>query len=309
MTASTPVATGQAGGQVGVAPPAFRLPPETRVGAVQLQVSDLERSLAWYRDVLGFRLLERANRDLVLGALDDDRPLVRLHERVGAASVPHHGRLGLYHFAILLPDRQALGRLVAHLAKLGERVGAADHLVSEAIYLHDPDGLGIEVYADRPRSGWQAENGELRMATLPLDLAGLMRDAGGEAWIGMPVRTVMGHVHLHVGDLARASSFYHAALGLDRMVWSYSGALFLAAGGYHHHLGLNTWAGPAAVPALVDEARLIAWQLELPEFAHVAAARSSLQAAGFAVMETAHGVTASDPWGTTLQLVVSTRDW
>ena len=157
------------------------------------------------------------------------------------------GQLGLYHFAILLPDRAALGRFVAHLARIGERAGASDHLVSEALYLSDPDGLGIEVYADRPRATWRYDGQrQLAMDTRPLDLNSLVQAAGGEPWTGMPAGTVMGHVHLHVGDIERAAAFYHAALGLDKVVWSYPGALFLSAGGYHHHVGLNTWAGPGA---------------------------------------------------------------
>jgi catechol 2,3-dioxygenase len=242
---------------VGIAPPGYRLPAAAHVGTVDLQIADLERSLAYYQQVLGLRVLARAEGRADLGAAGASVPLLRLHERRGAQPVPAQGRIGLYHFAILLPDRASLGRFVAHLAAIGARAGAADHLVSEAVYLHDPDGLGIEVYADRPRDSWQSSDRELRMATLPLDVAGLVAAARGEPWAGMPSGTMMGHVHLHVGDLSQASAFYHEALGLDIMVWSYTGALFLAAGGYHHHLGLNTWAGPDAVPARDDEAKLL----------------------------------------------------
>jgi catechol 2,3-dioxygenase len=291
--------------QAGIAAPGYRLPSEAHVGAVHLQVSDLERSLRYYRDVLGLRMLHRDPHDLVLGAAGTETPLLRLHEHRRAAPVARAARLGLYHFAILLPDRAALGRFVAHLARIGERAGASDHLVSEAIYLQDPDGLGIEVYADRPRSAWQTTNGELRMATLPLDVAGVVAAAADVPWDGMPAGTVMGHVHLHVGDLERASAFYHAALGLDKMVWSYTGALFLAAGGYHHHLGLNTWAGASAEPAGEDEPRLIDWQLRLPGTEEVAAARLSMEAAGFVTSQEPDGWAAEDPWGTRLRVVAS----
>jgi catechol 2,3-dioxygenase len=292
---------------VGIAPPAFRLPPSTHVGSVDLQVSDLERSLAYYQQVLGLQLLSREKDRAEFGAADSPVPLVRLHERRGARRVPPQGRLGLYHFAILLPDRAALGRFVAHLAESGARAGAADHLVSEALYLHDPDGLGIEVYADRPRDTWQSVDGELRMATLPLDMPGLVDAASGERWRGMPAGTIMGHIHLHVGDLPLASSFYHAALGLDTMVWSYTGALFMAAGGYHHHLGLNTWAGPDAVAAQEDEARLLAWQLVLPDATSVAEARHSVASNGFNIRDTEDGWFSGDPWGTTLHVVAEPR--
>jgi catechol 2,3-dioxygenase len=171
--------------------------------------------------------------------------------------------------------------------------------VSEALYLRDPDGLGIEVYADRPRSEWRAEGGQIVMATEPLDLASVVAAAHGERWTGMPAGTRMGHVHLHVGDLEEASRFYHEVLGLDRMVWSYPGALFLAAGGYHHHLGLNTWAGPGARPPGDEDARLLEWRIALPA-SHAAGARASLESAGRAVAPADGGWRVSDPWGTAL---------
>ena len=287
----------------GIAPPAYRLPAATHVGRVDLQVSDLERSLAYYQRVLGLQVVTRTEERADLGALGDPTALVRLHERRGALGVPSRGRLGLYHFAILLPDRAALGRFIAHLAELGERAGAADHLVSEALYLHDPDGLGIEVYSDRPRNTWQAEEGELRMATLPLDVAGLVAAGGDEPWTGMPTGTTMGHVHLHVGDLSRASDFYHAALGLDKMVWSYTGALFMAAGGYHHHLGLNTWAGANAARPTDADARLMEWRIILPSVRDANAAAESLRSASYAVREDGGDIVATDPWDTSVRIV------
>ena len=293
--------------RLGIAAPAYRLPDAAHVGTVDLQVSDLERSLAWYQEVLGLQLLAREGARADLGASGSALPLLRLHEQPGARRVPSQGRIGLYHFAILLPDRASLGRFVAHLAETGARAGAADHLVSEALYLHDPDGLGIEVYADRARDSWQADGGELRMATLPLDVASLVESAKGERWDGMPAGTSMGHIHLHVGDLQRASGFYHAALGLDTMVWSYTGALFMSAGGYHHHLGLNTWAGPDAIAAREDEARLLAWQLVLPDAATVAEARRSIASSGFETREADGGWISADPWGTTLHVVAEPR--
>jgi catechol 2,3-dioxygenase len=292
-----------AGADYGIAPAGYRLPAATRLGAVRLQVAELDRSLAYYTGVLGFRVLKRTAGGALLGAHGDDAPLVELRERKGASPAPQRGRLGLYHFAILLPDRAALGRLVAHLAATGARAGASDHLVSEALYLQDPDGLGIEVYADRPRAGWRHRDRELLMDTRPLDLESLVRAAGGEPWSGMPAGTVVGHVHLHVADTEEAAAFYHAALGLDRVVWSYPGALFLSAGGYHHHLGLNTWAGPGAVPARDTDARLLEWTVHVPTAADAAAAAGSMRDAGHAVTEVADGWLATDPWGTVLRIV------
>ena len=290
------------GGTLGVSPPDYRLPADLRLGEVSLQVSQLERSLEFYRRVLGLRVVQRDARTASLAAADDEEPLVLLREHPHVSTASGGGRLGLYHFAILLPDRAALGRFVAHLAEIGTRAGASDHLVSEALYLRDPDGLGIEVYADRPRSDWRTRDGELLMASEPLDLVSLTAAAGTVRWAGMPSGTRMGHVHLHVGELDAASRFYHEVLGLDRMVWSYPGALFLAAGGYHHHLGLNTWAGPGASAVTPDEPRLVEWRIVLPA-ADVEAARVSIDRAGYATQVTPDGWRVSDPWGTTLHVV------
>jgi catechol 2,3-dioxygenase len=293
--------SGNATRNYGVAPPGYRLPDAMRLGRVTLQVGDLERSLAYYQGVLGFRVLERAEGRALLGAHGAPGALVELRERRGAAPVPRGGRLGLYHFAILLPDRASLGRFVRHLSDIGARAGASDHLVSEAIYLQDPDGLGIEVYADRPREEWRHEGGQIVMTTEPLDLAAHVAAGGEEPWSGIPAGTTVGHVHLHVGDLREASDFYHAGLGLDRVVWNYPGALFLSAGGYHHHLGLNTWAAGAS-PAGEGDARLIEWEVLLPDAAEVESAAANLERAGRRVERGEGGWRATDPWGTTLRV-------
>ncbi len=285
----------------GIAPPGYRLPGATRVGTVRLQVADLARSVAYYQHVLGLRVLVRADGEAALGTDEGGEPLIELRERPGVASVPRRGRLGLYHFAILLPDRAQLGRFVRHLSEIGERAGMSDHLVSEAIYLSDPDGLGIEVYADRPQSAWRQQDGELMMATDSLDVPDLLRAAGSERWSGMPAGSRMGHVHLFVGDLERAAAFYHAGLGLDKVVWSYPGALFLSAGGYHHHVGTNTWAAGAA-PAGPGDARLLEWELVVPSSADAAGALASLEAGGADIERSGDGGLARDPWGTAVRI-------
>ncbi len=300
-------------GSYGEAPTGQRLPAATRVGAVRLQVADLARSLAFYERVLGMRTVERDASRAVLAAHGDDTPLVELHEQPGARAVPRRGRLGLYHFAILLPDRASLGRFMRHLGESGIRAGAADHLVSEAFYLQDPDNLGIEIYADRPRGEWRRVGRELMMASDPVDVAGLASAAGGTPWTGMPAGTVVGHVHLHVGDIATAAAFFSDALGFDRTVWHYPGALFLSAGGYHHHLGTNTWAGSGAAPPAPDEAQLLEWTLELPDAASVAAVEESLARAGYPVERDAERAAITpelvtrDPWGTQLRIRSSPR--
>lgn len=298
-------------GSYGEAPAGFRLPEGTRLGRVRLQVADLERSLGFYEHTLGFRILRRDGATAVLAAEGDDRPLIELRELVGARPMPPRGRLGLYHFAILLPDRSSLGRFVRHLGDIGARAGAGDHLVSEAFYLSDPDGLGIEVYADRPRSSWRRIGRELMMATDPVDVPGLVRAAGAEPWGGMPAGTTIGHVHLHVGDTALASGFFAEGLGFDRMVWRYPGALFFGASGYHHHLGANTWAGSHAPLPTDDDARLLEWTIELPDAGSLAAVAENLRRAGFPAAPGPGDaeptqIVSRDPWGTALRLVAGT---
>lgn len=284
----------------GIRPTKYRLPDATHVGAVVLQVSDLVRSTSFYRDFLGFRELSGDAQRVRLGV--NGRALIEL--RGGAEAPLRARRLGLYHFAILLPDRAALGRALAHLLQHGIQPGAADHLVSEALYINDPDGLGIEIYRDRPRNEWTITDRQLDMATEPLDFEGVLAEGAGAAWEGMPGGTVIGHVHLHVGDLERARAFYHEAVGMDVQVWSYPGALFLSAGGYHHHLGTNTWAGSQAAPPRADEPQLLEWELVLPNAQSVADAVANIAAQGFAASpEEAGGSIVRDPWGTALKLV------
>ncbi len=284
----------------GISAPGYRLPDATRVGAVRLQVSSLQRSIDYYEHVIGLRVSAREPGRATLTAQGDHRPLVELREQAGTSPAPRRGVYGLYHFAVLLPSRADLGRLVANLASMGLRMAAADHLVSEAIYLTDPDGLGIEVYCDRSREGWQVRGQELAMATEALDLMELVRSGEDLPWEGAPAGTTMGHVHLHVGNLQEAEAFYHRALGFDKMVWSYPGALFLSAGGYHHHLGTNTWSpGPSASE---EQARLLEWELLVPGAADAAAAAESLAGAGYAVDADGTSWTLRDPWGTRLRI-------
>ncbi len=293
----------------GIPAPGYRLPNETHLGRVKLQVAELGRSLAYYEHVLGLRPISRGDGVAVLGSHGDDRPLVELRELSGARPVPRRGRLGLYHFAILLPDRASLGRFLAHLEAIGAYAGMSDHFVSEAIYLTDPDGLGIEFYADRPRSAWQHHDRQLVMTTVPLDVESVLAAAkepghAAEGWSGMPPGTVIGHVHLHVGDLEKAAAFYHAGLGLDKVVWNYPGALFLSAGGYHHHLGTNTWAAgaPSAGP---EDARLVEWQVVVPTADAVQAVARSLTTVDATVTRDGEDVLATDPWGTTVRVLAA----
>jgi catechol 2,3-dioxygenase len=284
----------------GIPPPEFRLHDGTRVGGVHLQVSDVRQSVEYYEKVIGLRARHRQPHSVALTTVDAEEGLVTLHTRPGVTRA-RRGAFGLYHFALLLPDRAALGRCAAHLASSDVRVSMADHLVSEALYLWDPDGLGIEIYADRPPHAWQRNGRELAMTTDPLDINSVIAAGLGELWTGIPGGTTIGHVHLHVGSLDVAESFYHRGLGFDKTVWSYPGALFMSAGGYHHHLATNTWSpGPAPAPA---QAQLIEWELMVPSERDVTSASDSLNAAGYIPERSARSVTIADPWGTRVRIL------
>lgn len=281
-------------------PPGYRLPEKLRLGPVRLEIANLERSLGYYQTVLGLRTLERSTTRATLGVLSEEKVLVELNEVPNAREHPYNRRLGLYHFAILLPTRADLGRFVAHLAHINAYAGQADHFVSEAFYLRDPDGLGIEVYADRPRDTWPVVNGTLEMGLDPVDMESLLASAKGTRWEGAPKGTVIGHVHLHVGDLEEVERFYHAALGLD-VTASLPSALFLSAGGYHHHLGTNTWAGDGPHPKYGD-ARLLEWTIELPAERDIADCARSISAAGYEPTNDGASIHVTDPWGTRFRI-------
>ena len=280
----------------------------THVGRVILQVADLRRSLLFYEDIVGFARLNELSVGgrpaALLGAHGSTGSvLLELRERPGVRAVPRRGLLGLYHFALLLPDRPSLAMFVRHLRQAGTPAAAADHGFSEALYLVDPDGLQIEVYRDRPRETWDVRDGEYVAITEPLDFTDLLRTADARGWVGVPAGSIIGHVHHYVGDLDVATRFYSRGLGLDRSITTLPGALFVAAGGYHHHVGLNTWIAPAPT-ASADDARLVAWELVLADRPAVAAAVDRLTAEGFVVDEDEGLPRATDPWGIAARLVI-----
>jgi catechol 2,3-dioxygenase len=276
--------------------PGFSLSPETTLGLVALTVGDMTRSLDFYQNILGFQLHRRTGDSAFLGV--DGRDLLSLTERPGARRVPR--TTGLYHFAVLVPSRLDLARVLRRIVESHTPTqGFADHLVSEAIYLSDPDGNGIEVYRDRPRSSWYDADGRLRMGTDPLDVAGLLAELNGQnpAGSSLPPETRIGHVHLHVADLDAAIAFYRDTLGFELMMRYGPSAAFLSVGGYHHHIGVNTWAGVGAPTPPPDAVGLRYFTLLLPDETALSDLRTHLEAAGVRVDEDADELLVRDPSG------------
>ncbi|HEV2772172.1 MAG TPA: VOC family protein [Thermoleophilaceae bacterium] len=286
----------------GVSPRAA-LNPALRLGPVHLRVTDVDRSVAFYGDALGLPTHRREDRTAALGTGEED--VLVLVEEVAARPPGRHA--GLFHFALLHPSREELARAVARLGASATPIeGASDHGVSEAIYLSDPDGNGIELYADRPRERWPAPApGErVGMFTRPLDLRGLVGLVAGEepprhASEGLAV----GHVHLHVGDIERGLAFYRDILGFEEMA-VLPGAAFVSAGGYHHHLGFNVWRGSGVPPAPADAVGLRHWTIVLPDEADLAAMRERLVGAGVEAEDADRGLLVRDPWEIAVQVVV-----
>ncbi|HET9119644.1 MAG TPA: VOC family protein [Solirubrobacterales bacterium] len=278
--------------------------PGTSMGAVRLTVGDLDRARDFYRDAIGLSELEVSDGIVRMGTGDPaDGALVEL---VGDPDAPPRpqGTSGLFHLAILVPSRPDLARALQRVAEAGWRLsGASDHLVSEALYTSDPEGNGIELYRDRSRDEWPVRDGVLQMDTLPLDLDGVLGELRREdANVGMPPGTRIGHVHLNIGDLAAAEAFYSGALGFDVTVRGYPGALFVSAGGYHHHLGLNTWAGEGAPPPPSGSRGLREFEIVLPSADAVAAEEDRLREAGFEPEREDQRVRATDPSGNAVVL-------
>lgn len=265
-------------------PAAPAIAADTSLGAVSLTVSDIARSRAFYESALGLSVREADDGTLALGA-PGGADLVRLH---GDASAPPLDRraTGLYHLAVLVPTRLDLAQALARLAQARWPLdGVADHLVSEALYLSDPDGNGIELYHDRPRQQWSYADGQLQMATLPLELRGLADelDAADGPQLTVPAGTVIGHVHLQVAAIPDAEAFYHGVLGFDVTTRGYPGALFVSAGGYHHHLGLNTWHSAGSGPAAPGALGLRSYEVILPDRAELDRVMDRVRAAGLSV--------------------------
>jgi catechol 2,3-dioxygenase len=273
------------------------LHPDTTLGSVRLNAGDQQALADFYQRTVGLGTLDR-NGITALGT-DAGRPIVELAPAPDAPPRPA-GTTGLFHLAILVPTRLELARALRRVSESGWRfTGASDHLVSEALYLRDPEGNGIEIYRDRPRSEWRHAGGEIEMDTLPLDLDGVLEELAHDDSPdgGMAPGTRLGHVHLNVAGLPASEAFYVGALGLDVTVRGYPGALFVSAGGYHHHVGLNTWMGEGAPPPPPGARGLDRFEIVLPSTAEVDAAERRLADAGMAPSRGDEGVIAVDPSG------------
>jgi catechol 2,3-dioxygenase len=274
------------------------LPSATHIGSVHLTVADLEAQRSFYERALGLRELERDGSTVRLGP--DGGPVIL--ELTGDPDAPRrpHGTTGLYHLAVLVPGRADLGQALRRVIESGWRfTGASDHLVSEALYLNDPEGNGIEIYRDRPREEWaRSDEGVIQMATLPLDLDGVLGEIEAAEPVPalMPAGTHIGHVHLQVANLRDAETFYSGALGFEVMVRTYPGALFVSAGSYHHHIGLNTWESAGGSPPPEGSTGLRSFELVLPTADDANLVADRAREAG-AQVETRDGTAILlDPW-------------
>ncbi|WP_096390733.1 VOC family protein [Halopenitus persicus] len=265
------------------------VPPETHIGRTALTVSDLTGMVDFYRDVVGLSVLSDSDSTAVLGV--EGTPLLVL-EHDPDALTRHRSSAGLFHNAFRVPSREALGDALTRVQERWQLGGASDHGVSEALYLSDPEGNGIEIYRDYPREEWpRSDDGTVRMGTYPLDLEPVVAAAAGEA--GLPAETDVGHVHLEVSSLAEFQDFYVDRVGFETQT-SMPAARFVSAGGYHHHLGANTWnhrSGPVA-------GRGLSWfEVVLPDAAALEALADRLADGEYAVTEVDDGVSVTGPDG------------
>jgi catechol 2,3-dioxygenase len=280
----------------------FHHKPITFVGQVNLKVQNLQRSLAFYKEVIGFKVLEQTERSAALSA-DGKNVLVSIEQPNNV--VPKQGRTtGLYHYALLLPDRSDLATIVQYFLEIGLQFGSSDHLVSEALYLSDPDGNGIEIYVDRDPSEWNWQNDQVEMAVDPVNFPDLLAGGKQPSWNGLPAGTVMGHIHLHVSELKKTEEFYIKGLGFDVVNRYGAQALFIADGKYHHHIGLNTWNGVGAPPPPPNSVGLESFTLVLANEEKLNKIITQLKSIGASVQQENGFYLTSDPSGNRIILTV-----
>lgn len=278
----------------------FHKAPIIYSGEVFLKVTDLEKSTQFYTTIIGFTILEKADNKIVLTA-DGETPLLILQQP--EAVLPKESRrTGLYHFALLLPTRSDLGKAIKHLSRNQIPLGASDHQVSEALYLSDPDGNGIEIYCDREPKTWNWSDDLVAMSTDPLDARAVVEESGNQEWKGLPTGTVMGHIHLHVADLQNSKEFYEA-LGFN-VVSHYPQALFMSNGNYHHHIGLNTWNGINAPRPTEGSAGMDAFTIIYPDESTLQEAIGNMQKLEKTVKQVDKSFVVEDPSGNRVVLRV-----
>ncbi|WP_188208170.1 VOC family protein [Alkalibacillus aidingensis] len=281
----------------------FHTKPTTYVDHVKIKVSDLQRSLRFYQEVIGFQILETTDTSAKLTA--DGKTTLLTIEQPENVKPKQRRTTGLYHFAILLPNRSDLANILTHFIDHNIQIGASDHLVSEAIYLSDPDGNGIEVYIDRDPSEWEWNNGEVAMTVDPLNFRGVLSSKKeNELWQGLPPETVMGHIHLHVSDLEKTEEFYSKGLGFDVVCRFGSQALFISSNQYHHHIGLNTWNGVGAPSPSKNSVGLDHFSIVLPSHESRIEVVANLEKVGASVREENEGLITTDPSGNDIYLKV-----
>ncbi|MDQ0319564.1 catechol 2,3-dioxygenase [Pararhizobium capsulatum DSM 1112] len=265
-----------------------------------LIVRDLPMISSWYQQIMGLKPVEKTASGEVLGV--DGHPLLTLTTEGDAAIAPRNAP-GLFHTAFLMPDRTELGRWLAHIAHNNVPLqGASDHLVSEAIYLGDPEGNGIEVYRDRPRAEWEyLQDGMVKMATLPLDLQAIYDEAPKDKWDGMADGTAIGHIHLQVSNIPEANSFFRDVLGLDLMA-TYPGASFFSSGKYHHHIGANIWNSRGAPKRQANMTGLSDYTIRFNDPVKLQSALAALEKLEIPVTRSGEGYSLVDPWGIGLKL-------
>ena len=278
----------------------FHSKPNTYVGHVNIKVQDLDRSLTFYQEVLGFQILEQTDKTVKL-TTDGKTSVLSIEQPENV--VPKQGKTtGLYHFALLLPKRSDLADIVHHFMNIGIQYGSSDHLVSEALYLADPDGNGIEIYIDRDPSEWTWSNGEVAMAVDPLNFEDLLSERKQQSWKGLPAGTVMGHIHLHVSELKKTEEFYSKGLGFEVVNRYGNQALFISTGKYHHQIALNTWAGVGAPTPPENSVGLESFTIVLADEAARNTIIAQLKSIGASVTEENDSFITYDPSGNRIYL-------
>lgn len=281
----------------------FHSKPNIFINELVLKVIDIERSIKFYTDIMGLSIIKKVKKEAILTA-DGFNPILTLIEPEGVIpKIPK--RTGLYHFAVLLPSRYDLGIFIKNI-KDGwyPIVGGSNHGVSEAIYLDDPDGNGIEVYRDLDNTEWDTKGDRINMVSEPLDYEGLIKLAGEDKWNKTPLDTIIGHIHLHVGDLDKAREFYCDGLGFDLAMEAGTSAIFLSTGGYHHHIGLNIWNGRNVEPLPDNSVGMKYYTLQFPDDASRDNKINNLRNLGYQVIKEDKDIFTKDPSKNIIKLTI-----